>query len=114
MFQSSATLPWAALATTLLVEAGGLSLWRGLTRRVPAAAPAAVLLVNLITHPIFWRLQDNFAPGGLPALYAAEGGVVLIEAAAYHRLLSLPLSRALALSFLLNLLSLSAGFWLWS
>jgi F0F1-type ATP synthase assembly protein I len=114
MYPSSASLQWIALFTTVVVESSGLIVWALVTRRSALAAGAAALLVNVIIHTLFWRLQPAFAPGGLAALYAAEAVVVLVEAVAYIHLLQLTWGRALLCSLVLNFLSYHAGILVWA
>ncbi len=114
MSQSAAAFQWVALLATVVVECSALALWAMFTRRSPAAAGAAALLVNVVVHTLFWRLQDDFAPGGMAALYGAEAVVVLIEAVAYTYLLHLTFGRALLCSLVLNLLSYRGGILVWS
>ena len=90
----------------VVVRVWGLSLTR---------AVLAALLASSLTHPLAWQtalMLVTMRPWWLVWLLI-EAGVVVVEALVFRRLLRLPWSRALWLSFLVNAVSASAG-WLWS
>jgi hypothetical protein len=100
-----------ALALTLVIEVPLVTAMVpfGRHRTVAAAAVAA----NLVTHPLLWfaLLPAVEAAGwsGPAALGVAEVLVTATEAAWYRRVLVLPGSRALAVSFAANAMSLGVG-----
>jgi hypothetical protein len=72
-----------------------------------------VLVVNLVSHTIFWY---TFPLVDLPywtKLYILEVAVFIVEGIAYRLILKLGLIKSLILSFILNLLSLIAGLLAW-
>jgi hypothetical protein len=107
------TVHLVALLGTLLVEGAGITAWARLWRLRPDRALAAALLVNLVTHTLFWYAQPHFARFGPAGLYGAEIVVVLVEALFYRQRLALTGTTAWLLSFTLNLASFGAGILLW-
>jgi hypothetical protein len=105
------------LAVTLLAEGLGMAALLGLVAgrgraRVLRCAGITVL-VNLISHTTFWFVFPRVSavlPGGL---LAAEGLVALAEAVPYRYLCRLGAWQALAVSLVLNLLSLVLGVEIW-
>jgi hypothetical protein len=70
-------------------------------------------LCSLVTHPVVWfvfpRLIDSYADYELMVV-AAESFAVTVEALLLFRLAPLPLRSAFALSFAVNMTSMSLGF----
>ena len=93
-----------------------------LRRRLPRWWEPVVLclLVNAISHPVFWYLLPRFGPE-LLWLFLAEGWVTLLEAALVFGALlwrtPMPRGRAallaLAASLAANLFSSTAGLLIW-
>lgn len=102
-----------ALLGTLLVEGAGITAWARLTRSRPSRALVAALLINLVTHTLFWYSQPTLARFGLAGLYGAEIAIVLVEALFYRQCLALAGLTPWWLSFALNLASFGAGIILW-
>ena len=103
----------SAFAGTLLIEAPvygwGLRSRLGLRRALLAA-----LLVNVVTHPLAWRLT---LARSWPRFAAVEAGVWLVEAAALLLLARaqrrrLPALDTLVLALVATALSAGVGLWL--
>jgi hypothetical protein len=106
-----------ALAITLLAEGGGMlvcSLAIPSQRARATRNVATAIVLNLVSHTVFWLGLPLLPLEGTTRLYVAELIVVAAEAAAYQKLLSLPPTRVLALSGLLNLSSFALGILCWT
>lgn len=104
----------AYLLTLLLELPVALALARVWDLPLPRVG-MTTLLASSLTHPLAWQtalMLVTMRPWWLVWLLI-EAGVVVMEALVFRRLLRLPWSRALWLSFLVNAVSASAG-WLWS
>lgn len=81
-----------------------VSLWRNL---------GAVLVVNLLVHPIFWVVHTRLMAVDGRQLLLLELGVVGIEAILYWRIWQFAPGHAFLMSLILNGASLGAGIVMW-
>ena len=116
MLLSAARIHLIALGVTLLSESGGAMLvatcvsgWRLRIKEILIV----VLVVNLVTHTIFWYTLPLLPGEALLRLLAYELVIVLIEGMAYAYFLHSRLWISLVFSGFLNWLSYTLVVWLW-
>jgi hypothetical protein len=105
-----------ALAITLLTEscgAAGVAVSSSQLRRPLAQIVKLILLVNLVTHSIFWYTLPLLPGEATVRLFAYEIAITLVEGMIYQRLLRYRFWQGLLVSGLLNALSYSFGGFVW-
>jgi hypothetical protein len=101
------------LGLTLLVEVPVVAVGAALLGAPTRRAAVLALVASLLTHPALWFVAAPVLDDGLGlwGLALAEGVVVAVEAAIYHRGLrpAINAGEALSLSLLANALSFGIG-----
>lgn len=101
------------LGLTLVVEVPVVVVVAGLLGVRPGRAAVVAVLASVLTHPFLWfvvaPVMDDWL--GVRGVVVAEAGVVVVEAAVYHRGLRPPIGAAASfwLSLLANTLSFGVG-----
>ncbi|OAD22107.1 membrane protein, partial [Candidatus Thiomargarita nelsonii] len=106
-----------SLLVTLLTESMGMLIFSIAAGGIKCARSRndiqknviTALVVNVVTHTVFWYTLPLIKLDHVIRLYGYETLIVIIEGLAYRILCKIPLSNAIALSFLLNLVSFLIG-----
>ena len=109
-------MQFIALLTTLLIEGLGMALiarllpgWRGRWARAVALA----LVLNLVSHTLFWYTLTAVSARGETAILLAELAVVAAEGAVYAVTVAHPRWSGWPVSLLLNGASWVLGSYVW-
>jgi hypothetical protein len=106
----------AALGLTILSEATAMALYlhlRATPRRELLFCVGSVVVINLITHTLFWFTFPLLPLPFFTRLHGYEILIALVEGAAYWWLWRFSWREALALGVVLNLISYVVGLALW-
>lgn len=103
----------AALLITLLTESLGIVLFLTWRQESPWRGWGGLLIVNLITHTLFWFSFPQIALPFLLKLYLYELLIAGVEGSFYRFWLGWSWRQALTVGFVLNLISYAAGLLLW-
>jgi hypothetical protein len=105
-----------ALVSTLLLESTGMMFLSVLFlgRQSHWFRNGAIAVgVNLVTHTLFWYSLPLLPFDAANKLCGYEVAIALVEAVLYHHLCGFRGPQAGLVSLSLNLLSYSAGGWIW-
>jgi hypothetical protein len=109
-----------SLLVTLLTESMGMLIFSlaagfecAISRNDILKNVITALVVNVVTHTVFWYTLPLIKLDHVIRLYGYETLIAIIEGLAYRILCKIPLSNAIALSFLLNLVSFLIGISIW-